>query len=348
MRNIRLKPTASVLILVLIVISSMMILSVGLAYRTRVEMKLAGANAQRTKAYYLALGGIERAKALLTQQELSLANIARICQFDGTAKEERLFDQLKSCDFHEKTSLSYCLRDEQGYLNINKSDPSSWENLGIINKESRACIIDWIDPDDDTSSGGAETDFYGRLEAPYITKNAPCITLKELLFVKTIARNSYLGENLNRRFFLDAVPKDKQPQIPADKGEDVTALGLVNIFTVYGDGKININTVSKAILSALPGLDSQAAEIILAYRSGLNGRLSTDDDICIEEAATIANIEGLTELQIELLEQYCCFGSEYFRIFSHAALDNTFECCLVATVKTGKNQPQIICLERLF
>lgn len=343
-----LKPTASVLILVLIVISSMTILSIGLAYRSRVEIKLAGANAKRTKAHYLALGGIERAKALLTQQKLSPANIARICQFNSTAKEEKLFDQLKAYDFHEKMSLSYCLRDEQGYLNINKSDPSSWENLGIINKESRACIIDWIDSDDDTSSDGAETGFYERLEAPYITKNAPCTTLKELLFVKTIAHNSYLGENLNRRYSLDAGLKDKQLQIPADKGGDVTDLGLVNIFTVYGDGKININTVSKAILSALPGLDSQAAEIILAHRSGPDGRPGTDNDICIEKTATIANIEGLTELQIELLEQYCCFGSEYFRIFSHAALDNTFECCLVATVKTGKKQPQIICLERLL
>ena len=34
--------------------------------------------------------------------------------------------------------------------------------------------------------------------------------------------------------------------------ENVTDLGLVNIFTVYGNGKININTTSKTILSALP------------------------------------------------------------------------------------------------
>ena len=50
----------------------MTILSVGLAYRTRVEVKLSGADAQRTKAYYLALGGIERARALLSLQKSPL------------------------------------------------------------------------------------------------------------------------------------------------------------------------------------------------------------------------------------------------------------------------------------
>ena len=154
----------SVLILVLIVISSMTILAVGLAYRTRIEMKLAQADALRTKVYYLALGGIERAKALLSQRELSSANIAGICLFNGTAEEEGLFAQLKDCDFQEGTSLAYCLRDEQGYLNVNKSDSAAWENTGSISKENRACILDWIDADDDTNPDGAETDFYERSE----------------------------------------------------------------------------------------------------------------------------------------------------------------------------------------
>jgi len=67
----------SVLILVLIVLSSMTILSVGLAYMTRIEMRLTYANAQRMQAYYLALGGIERIKALLSQEELSPLTVAR-------------------------------------------------------------------------------------------------------------------------------------------------------------------------------------------------------------------------------------------------------------------------------
>lgn len=79
--------------------------------------------------------------------------------------------------------------------------------------------------------------------------------------------------------------------------------------------QININTTHKAILGALPGLDDEVAELILTYQAGSDGRPGTDDDMCFTSSEEIANVEGLTELQIELLQQYCCFSSEYFRIF---------------------------------
>ena len=45
----------SILVAILIVLSTMLILAAGLTYRTRMEMELAFAHAQRTKSYYLAL-----------------------------------------------------------------------------------------------------------------------------------------------------------------------------------------------------------------------------------------------------------------------------------------------------
>jgi len=329
----------SVLILVLIVLSSMTILSVGLAYRTRIEMKLAYANARRTQVYYLALGGIERIKTLISQQELSPQVIAKICQFGSSANEERLFEQLKDFDLPEQTVLIYSLRDEQGYLNINNSDPASWENIGI-SSQFIAGIVDWIDADDDTSPDGAETDFYEQLEPAYVSKNSPCATLKELLFIREVIPANYLGS------LSDASQSDSKPRSPSDNS--IGDLGLVNIFTVYGDGKININTASKTILAALPGLDEQAAETILSYRSGPDGRLGTDDDMCFGGTTELSTVEGLTELQIELLGQYCCFDSGYFRIFSYASLDNTYECCLMATVTYTENEPRVLYVERLL
>ncbi len=81
----------SVLVAVLIVISTMLILSVGLTYRTRMEMELAFAHAQRAKSYYLALGGLERIKVLLSSNELTPAIITQICQFNNSADIENLF-----------------------------------------------------------------------------------------------------------------------------------------------------------------------------------------------------------------------------------------------------------------
>ena len=325
------KPKASVLVLVLIVISSMSILAMGLAYRTRIEIRLAGANAQRTKAYYLALGGIERVKALLNQQELSPSVIGRICSFSNMAEQESLFSRLKDYDAEALKLLAYSLRDEQGYLNINKSDPASWEKIESISKQDCAGILDWTDADDDTTAEGAETDFYERLNMPYVSKNNPCATLKELLFIRGISRDDYLGQRLGQEF------------LPTDNGQ-----GLVDIFTVYGNGKININTASEMILAALPGFDEQAGWAILNYRAGVDGPAGTDDDVYLADMEDLANLQQLTELQIELLRQYCCFDSEYFRIFSYSRLKDDLQCCLMATVKSTENNCEIITVERLL
>jgi type II secretory pathway component PulK len=338
----------SVLILVLIVASSMTILSVGLAYRTKIEIRLAQSNARRAQVYYLALGGIERIEALLSTQESSPSTIARICQFTAAANEEELFGQLGEYAPTGDSFLTYSLRDEQGYLNINKSDPASWENTGVVSRELRAGILDWIDGDEDTSPDGAETDFYERMEPPHASKNKPYVALKELLFLRGVTHSGYTGEDLNRNFLLDENERDGQFQLPADNGDNKLDLGLVDIFTVYGDGKININTASKAILSALPGLDEDASDIILAHRAGPDGQVSTDDDMYFESFEDISKAEGLTELQIEILQQYCGFGSEYFRIFSYAKLDDVFECCLAATLRYAEDGPRVLCLERML
>lgn len=338
----------SVLILVLIVLSTMTALSVGLAFRTRIELKLAQANARRVQSYYLALAGIERTKALIGEQELEPSTVAGVCWFTRTAAEEGLFEGLDNMGVTDGKYLMYSLRDELSYLNINNSDPSSWENIRGLSRELRAGILDWIDQDDDTSPDGAETDFYERLEPAYVSKNADCSALKELLFLRTAGRHLYLGEDLNRNSLLDENERDGLANLPFDNGDSVLDLGLVDIFTVYGDGRININTVSKAILAALPGLDGAVADRILTHRAGPDGRFGTDDDNAITEVKDIASIEGLTELQVELLGQYCCFDSAQFRIFSYARLDSGFDCCLMGTLSCVNNQPRLLCLERLL
>ncbi|MFC1677366.1 general secretion pathway protein GspK [Planctomycetota bacterium] len=332
----------SVLILVLIVLASMVILSLGLAYRTRIEMRLAHSNAQRTKVYYLALGGIERIKTLLSEKERSAINIAGVCQFTSTSQTEGLFDQLKDFAPVEGQLLTYSLRDESGYFDINKSNPTSWISLGSVSRELAACILDWTDEDEDVSPSGAETDFYQGLLPPYAAKNLPIASLKELLFVRTVSRSGYLGKNLNES------ERDIDFRVPDNSRE---GLGLVQIFTVYGnaDGKVNINTVSSEILAAHLRMDGYVADSIITYRPGDDGQLGTEDDpfATLED---LGKIQELVDSPIEAgeWEQYFCVDSEYFRIFSYARVDDTFECCLMAIVKWTEDEPKILYLERLL
>ncbi len=65
--NIRNK--GSILILVLLVIASMAILTSGLTYRVRIEIKTTKCHIDNLQSYYLALGGIERIKAQLASEK---------------------------------------------------------------------------------------------------------------------------------------------------------------------------------------------------------------------------------------------------------------------------------------
>jgi hypothetical protein len=332
----------SVLILVLIIVSSMALLSVGMAYRTRIEMKLAQANAQRTKVYYLALGGIARTKALLSSQPLSPENIGKMCQFSSTATDEKLFEQIKDTDSSASRWLVYKVRDELGYLNVNSSDPAIWKKIGI-SKECQAGILDWLGID---SGGNVFSD--EQSEFPYAPKNSPCATLKELLFAKGITRDDYLGKGLSQNIYWDSSEEGRNSRTLLENYTDIFNLGMIDIFTVYGKGKININTTSKMMLASLPGLDEQVANLILAYREGTDGQLGTDDDRCLENSAAFADMDGLTKLQTDLLQEYSCYKSDYFRIFSYAEANEGFNCYLMATIICSGSGPQVLYVERLL
>ncbi|MHC5061200.1 MAG: type II secretion system minor pseudopilin [Planctomycetota bacterium] len=330
----------SVLVLVLIVISAMTIVAFGLAYQTRIEMRLSKSSSQEAILRNLALSGLEAAKAILSEKELTANQTARACRFYSTKDNRKLFEQLK-LPLEEDAGIVFWIKDESSFLDLNKSNSAVWENLPAFSRDKRACILDWIDADSDTNPDGAETDYYERLETPYVCKNASLICLKELLLIKNVTRDDYLGnilknEILNSDDIELLLDKDSTQQLP-----------FIDTFTTFGQETVNINTVSCAILSIFPGLDQQAADVVLSYRSGSDGILNSDDDRFFEKAEDILQIEGLSELQKELLNQYCCFNSDTFRVFSYAKV-NQQVCLLMATVRAAENKPEVICVERLL
>jgi type II secretory pathway component PulK len=342
----------SVLILVLIVLSSMAALSVGLAYRTRIELQLAEANATRVQAYYLALGGLERVKTLLTAVEVQEAEsrlqaVAALSVFAGTADQENLFERVPEFTRGAGRTLSYAVRDELGYFHINHSDPAAWENLDLLPREQAAGILDWIDADDDPGPGGTESDAYLRLPVPYEAKNRPCGCVKELLLVRGVDRQLYAGAVLSR-CLLPTDERDSAADLFAPGAGGIVASDLLHVFTVCGAGKININTAAPELLAALPGLDEAAAASIMAWRVGPDGMLGTPDDRMIAGAADLGKVEGLTPQQVDLLGEYACFDSEFFRVLCRARFGRHGQCCLLATIRSGRDGPQVLYVERLL
>jgi len=114
-------------------------------------------------------------------------------------------------------------------------------------------IKDWIDVDDEVTGFGAEDSYYRSLDHPYSCRNAPFESISELLLVKGITPILFYGT------------ENETEKIP----------GISAYLTIYGDGKININTADDIVLKALSeDLDESLIDEMDDYRMDENNDLS--------------------------------------------------------------------------
>jgi DNA uptake protein ComE-like DNA-binding protein len=161
-------------------------------------------------------------------------------------------------------AVAYGMADEESKININKADINILASLmraalGVDATEAQALgasLIDWRDPDSELSipMGSAEDSYYRNERYPYEAKDAPFEVLDELRLVKGFNANVF------------------------EK--------LKNYITIYGSGKVNINTAGRNVLYAI-GLSPAAVDKILAVRAGKDGTAGTSDD---EVFASIADV----------------------------------------------------------
>ncbi|MBW1667360.1 MAG: type II secretion system minor pseudopilin GspK [Deltaproteobacteria bacterium] len=144
-------------------------------------------------------------------------------------------------------------------------------------------IKDWIDPDNEVTHFGAERAYYESLDRPYSCKNEPLESLKELLLVRGITKELFYGT------------KEKP--------------GISHYLSIYGDGKININTASPVVLRSLSEhLDYKMVEEMVAYRSNEENDFS--------QPTWYKHVSGMSsEVSIDDLVST---SSRYFRIVSEA------------------------------
>ena len=101
-----------------------------------------------------------------------------------------------------------------------------------------AALVDWLDADDQPSSGGAEDAAYAAAQLPYRVRNNSLDTLGELLLIQGFSHDLLNG-------------RGDRP-------------GLLSLLTVWGSGLINVNTAPLPVLAALPSGQSAAQAAALA------------------------------------------------------------------------------------
>lgn len=177
-----------------------------------------------------------------------------IIDLTGRIQVNQLIDEDGKYDTKQKALMTGLLNSDQFGLNSEQAE-------NIID-----AIKDWIDPDNEITRFAAESTYYQSLEKPYACRNAPLEYLDELLLVKGITNDLFYGQ-------------DNKP-------------GISHYLTVYGQGKININTADTLILNALSDdIDQEMAHNMAEYRS--------DEDNDLKDPKWYQNITGMGHVIID-------------------------------------------------
>jgi len=234
------------LILVLWVTVLLTVMASSFISEVRTEIRQVSNGKQGTEAYFLARSGINLGISQLLDEVP-----AEKWQRDGRPYRIAL----------SKGKVEVRVMDEGGKIDINQANRSDLlrvlMTLGVIGHQRDTIvdsILDWRDENNFHRLNGAEDDYYQSLRVPYASKDGPFDTVDELLWVKGVTDEIFFGgQQLN-----DSDP-EKKFLVPAS--------GLNDMLTVYSDSDgVNINTATLGVLLSLPGIDEEAAHMIVNRR----------------------------------------------------------------------------------
>ncbi|MBF0331785.1 MAG: general secretion pathway protein GspK [Candidatus Omnitrophica bacterium] len=258
--------------------------------RSRVQL---AAEAGAKKAIAVLLDDLENSQFVLTSKakQRRMNNPGEFANIDiGDLKIEVVHE-----GWDEKTgvrAVSWGMADEQGKINLNTATRDVIRRLivevlgwgGVEAKGLADAIADWRDYGKHQAEGFFSDDYYKSLEYPYDMKDEPFERIDELLLIKGIDARVYES--------------------------------MLPFVTVYGDGRVNINSASSKVLIAL-GLDNAVADKVIKFRRGIDNVDATGDDHIFartfDVAAEVAKgikLELNEIKQIDLLNEQNLLGTD--------------------------------------
>jgi len=230
------------LIVVILMVSIIVALTIQLNRDMRSEVYEAANLSDQTRLRYVAESALYAGEALLLEDKNQYDALS-----EDWANTEML--SLKSEEFFDNASFKLEIEDEGGKIPINRLVSGNGYNPPVremllrlltgpyfrleegVAGEIMDALKDWIDADSEPTGRGPER----------MVKNAPLDCIEELLMIKGVSRELYYG---SEKFY-----------------------GLSRCLTVFGDGKININTAPKPVLRALSAqMTDEAVEALDRYR----------------------------------------------------------------------------------
>lgn len=238
-------------------------------FEVDLEARLASRKRKLFHAQQLARSGIEYAKAILDRRhEARETEIEQMEDRDGFMQAalhiQRGLVTTSKLTLGQGT-FSVTLESAEGGRNINLLARDEWIDLlemaNVPSTEWDAlidCLEDWIDEDDLHRLNGAESDDPFYTERGYPVKNGALDSVDELLLIKGWSRDILYGRS--------------------GTDESDTLYGIASMLTVWGDGKVNINTAGTETLLSFSDYEDWELETIFEARKGADGEHNTLDD----------------------------------------------------------------------
>lgn len=275
---------ASVLVGLLWCVALLSVLVVGVLHRSTIGLRVVKNSGDAIQAHYLALAGIEKAKALLYQDASARKRSARnhsgqLYDSPQDFKDIELgrgqFSVFHQGQDQSAREILYGVSDVDGRLNVNTASAEELSRLYELTPDIAAAIIDWRDEDNAPGPSGAEAEYYASLEPAYLPRNGRFKTLRELLMVRGVSPQLLGGEDANLNGMLDPEEDDGRENDPPDNGDGVLDAGWSASLTVEsatanvsaaGQSRVNLQTADESSLTAIRGITSEIARGILARR----------------------------------------------------------------------------------
>jgi general secretion pathway protein K len=258
----------SALIIALWTIALLSMLVMSFALDAMLEGRISTYVRQRRRVDYLTQSGVAIAEMLLEKQN-NVSSTSASDEEEDKWKEPALRIKRGQTAVVEQPIGDGVVRieviPEPARWNINvlvgKNYDEVWEQIfttaGLpqeLFSELIDCWNDWVDEDSMALTDGAEDDYYKSLEPPYKARNKQVDTVDELRLVKGFVPAILDGGVLN--------PEEKNKELV------ITVKGVKELFTTYGDGKINVNAAPMEVLLTIPGIDEITAGAIIEEREG--------------------------------------------------------------------------------
>jgi general secretion pathway protein K len=240
------------------------------AFEAKLEAMLVSYKRKKYQAEMLAKSGVEYARAILdSAQNAKELEIADLAEDPDGFNQAALYVQ-RSLSTTTEIELGdgrfrVTIESAESGRNVNLLSRDQWQDIfEMANVPSTEwdtmidCLEDWIDENDLHGLNGAESDDPFYQERGYPVKNGPLDSVEELLLVKGWGPEILYGR-------------------PSDEEND-EIFGIADILTVWGDGKVNLNTADTNLLLSFAEYEDWELASVFEARRGPDGEDGTLDD----------------------------------------------------------------------